>query len=603
MEKAKSSPCAAHTYLPRRQGPDQSPFGANARFKKTEGPIHEALRQLTENNTPTALFSASLVKNRANIPGIEDKQKIPERYRGVDGLLLAVKENNLDVARCILTNADGLIDVNYRDPRTGDTAWGVARRQDNHEMMNLLKPALNTVQPCILPKASSPRASTVGCSGHDAGFAPDDAAQLKQPLPHTPIALEIPKAYVTEAKTSPAEHPVRSSEPQGEETLPETYRGEMGGFAAIADGNAEALGQCLALKKFAVNRPNPSTGMTPLITAVLAGKSDMVGILIAAGADAGEIDKALQDPAAQFVPIEYRGQGGRDKALQDGRIDVLAVACHFAKTRSNEGCETAPVATPIAREPAPSKVEATPSAIEQEVKSSTYFHRPYNASIEESLLPSPGMYLFRDSSSANCITLTYRDKNDAIRSMRLSFQEGKIKIGHASFDNIQDILNKALEGTKNQVGIKDPQHAYNALPVDYKFDNGILLALGEKDAEKVETIILNKKGFKFLDHQSGGKTALTFALETRNARLARLIIDCDANVTLADSNGDTPLHIAARTNQFDMIELLCHHGVSFLAENKLGQKPSDVAGSERARERVTLAAHNPEETDYLSGDE
>jgi hypothetical protein len=52
-----------------------------------------------------------------------------------------------------------------------------------------------------------------------------------------------------------------------------------------------------------------------------------------------------------------------------------------------------------------------------------------------------------------------------------------------------------------------------------------------------------------------------------------------------------------------MIELLCHHGVSFLAENKLGQKPSDVAGSERARERVTLAAHNPEETDYLSGDE
>jgi len=598
MEKAKPR-CAAHAYLPRQHEPNQQAFPVDARFKKTKGPIHEALMQLKKQNAPNVLAGVSPVKSRTNISEIDTRQEIPEDYRGVDGLLLAVKTNNLDVARSILANADGSFNASYRDPRSGDTAWGVARRQDNHEMMNLLRPALNTVQPRIPLEASSPQ----GSLGQDLGPASDGAAHLAQPSTSTPLALEIAKTSVPEAETSPVERPERPSEPQEKEPFPERYRGENGGFAAIADGNGEALMHCIASEKFDVNQPSRSTGMTPLFTAVMAGKSDMVRILISAGADAGKIDKALQDPAAQFVPIEYRGEGGRDKALQDGRIDVIAVACHFAKTRLDASRETVAVATPITKEPAPSKVEAAPSAIEQEVRSSTYFHRPYNASIEESLLSSAGMYLFRDSSAANFITLTYRDKNNALRNIRFTFKEGKIKVGHGFFESIQSLLNTALEGTKNHIGVKGPQHAYNALPATYKFDNGILLALNEKDAEKLEIIISNRKGFELLDQQSGGKTALTFALETQNARLARLIIGADANVTSADSNGDTPLHIAARTNQFEMIDLLCDHGVSFLAENNLGQKPSDVAGSERAKNRVTPATHESEEVDYRSGDE
>ena len=62
-----------------------------------------------------------------------------------------------------------------------------------------------------------------------------------------------------------------------------------------------------------------------------------------------------------------------------------------------------------------------------------------------------------------------------------------------------------------------------------------------------------------------------------------------------DSDGDTPLHVAARQDAVEMLEVLLKYGADTKARNRLGDTPVDTAHkSYRARaEDILRAAAGP----------
>jgi ankyrin repeat protein len=521
---------------------------------KNNGTVDTALRDLRQKTSSHTPASLNIATNRPVISKARAWAQVPVEYKCEEGVLLAVKNKDIVALERLLQSRNPITDINYRDSKTGDTAWGIARREDNHEMMRLLRPALDIAaqRPAL---KSNPQQGVQARSTHNAVRNPPDIwPPLQEPLQTAPAkVLEITEAPVTQDAPSHA-----------------------------------------------------SDGTSPLFTAILAGQIETTRDLIAAGADTSMITSMLQDPKSTFVPEGYRGEDGLSKALADEKMDILAIACYMIGEQSKQSANTRPSeanATSRVSQIESKVAEPSLNSAEDEVKNSPYFHHSYHSSIEEHVLHEPGMYLFRMSSNGKDVTMTYRHKGNYINNHRLGFENGKIKIGSIYFDNIQELLDKALDGVEKRVGIRAPEVAYNALDVKYKFSNGIGLALADENMDALETIVLNRKDLKYLDDQCGGKTPLTFALERGNERLARLLISLDANVTVADSNGDIPLHIAARTGQLGMIELLRAHGAPCLKENREGKKPCDVAGSQAAKERLTPAVAIDEEIDDDSGAE
>lgn len=62
-----------------------------------------------------------------------------------------------------------------------------------------------------------------------------------------------------------------------------------------------------------------------------------------------------------------------------------------------------------------------------------------------------------------------------------------------------------------------------------------------------------------------------------DVELARLLIDNGADPTLADGEGGTPLHNAARISDPDLIALLIERGADPLARDDDGRTPLDIA--------------------------
>jgi ankyrin repeat protein len=79
------------------------------------------------------------------------------------------------------------------------------------------------------------------------------------------------------------------------------------------------------------------------------------------------------------------------------------------------------------------------------------------------------------------------------------------------------------------------------------------------------------------DGGTGGVTALHIAMENNDQHLCQLLINNGASVTVADANGDTPFHKAARLGMKDLLPVLASHGADVIAVNNDGLTPFDVA--------------------------
>lgn len=71
-----------------------------------------------------------------------------------------------------------------------------------------------------------------------------------------------------------------------------------------------------------------------------------------------------------------------------------------------------------------------------------------------------------------------------------------------------------------------------------------------------------------------------------DAALAGFLIDNGADVTVADEEGDTPLHNAARIGDLELIGLLLERGADPRARNNHGQTPADIAREEKAAKLI-----------------
>jgi hypothetical protein len=131
MDALKRQPSARIALMP---GATNTPAHCVVQPRNQDGAVRKALEGL------------GVVKREPRSPSTNIQSSpasIPEKYRGTDGILLASRDNNLSVLTDLLQGENRAIGVNYRDPRTGETAWGIAVHTDNHKMIALLKPALD----------------------------------------------------------------------------------------------------------------------------------------------------------------------------------------------------------------------------------------------------------------------------------------------------------------------------------------------------------------------------------------------------------------------------------------------------------------------------
>lgn len=88
---------------------------------------------------------------------------------------------------------------------------------------------------------------------------------------------------------------------------------------------------------------------------------------------------------------------------------------------------------------------------------------------------------------------------------------------------------------------------------------------------------LYRFGFKFLTWQREGETPLHLAAWSNAARVARVLIECGAEIDATIANGWTPLHITARYNAADVARLLLDHGACAKAAGADGWTPLHTA--------------------------
>ncbi|WP_269618277.1 ankyrin repeat domain-containing protein [Zhongshania sp. BJYM1] len=89
-----------------------------------------------------------------------------------------------------------------------------------------------------------------------------------------------------------------------------------------------------------------------------------------------------------------------------------------------------------------------------------------------------------------------------------------------------------------------------------------------------------------------GKTALWYASKRENGELVEILLGADANVLISDTNGDTPVHIAAGYSPTSLEILLRNSdAVSLLnTANHTGNMPLHLAASHSQAKNITLLA-------------
>jgi ankyrin repeat protein len=106
-------------------------------------------------------------------------------------------------------------------------------------------------------------------------------------------------------------------------------------------------------------------------------------------------------------------------------------------------------------------------------------------------------------------------------------------------------------------------------------------------AEQAEAARLLLEHGADVDVRSTGSIARVPPLGTaafvRSVPLARLLLDAGANVDGQGEDGFTALHSAAANGDAELVELLLERGADASIENAKGERPADLATSERVR--------------------
>jgi ankyrin repeat protein len=78
----------------------------------------------------------------------------------------------------------------------------------------------------------------------------------------------------------------------------------------------------------------------------------------------------------------------------------------------------------------------------------------------------------------------------------------------------------------------------------------------------------------------GGATPLHLCALFGQAKIAELLIEKGADISMTNNDGNTALHLASFFAHSDLVELLLKHGASVRAKNRRGETPADLIAAE-----------------------
>ncbi|WP_371222939.1 ankyrin repeat domain-containing protein [Orientia tsutsugamushi] len=105
-------------------------------------------------------------------------------------------------------------------------------------------------------------------------------------------------------------------------------------------------------------------------------------------------------------------------------------------------------------------------------------------------------------------------------------------------------------------------------------------AIKRGDVKAVLDILNENPGLVNFQQDVDFKTPLHTSVEHKQEEITKLLLERNANVTLQDNNGNTPLHVAARNHDFKMTETLLSHGNAIVdMQNNKGQTSLHLAST------------------------
>jgi hypothetical protein len=107
------------------------------------------------------------------------------------------------------------------------------------------------------------------------------------------------------------------------------------------------------------------------------------------------------------------------------------------------------------------------------------------------------------------------------------------------------------------------------------------------DAKLAERLLKQLPALANAVDPKDGEPALYIAARSGHAAIVRLLIDAGADLSAADREGNTPLHIAAYGDTA-VVRLLLEAGAHAKARNKAGQTPADCAADALPPSRAAI---------------
>lgn len=131
-------------------------------------------------------------------------------------------------------------------------------------------------------------------------------------------------------------------------------------------------------------------------------------------------------------------------------------------------------------------------------------------------------------------------------------------------------------------------------------DMGNLLILAvQKDLENVALKFIESKQFKLNTKSDSYKTALHYAVNNKNLKLVKALLENGATATALGDGNLTPLHIACEKNLYEIADLLLKHGANpnIHEMESLSNLASDLKGRRNGRMARTPLHYAASEAD------
>ncbi|KJV55052.1 ankyrin repeat domain-containing protein [Orientia tsutsugamushi] len=111
-------------------------------------------------------------------------------------------------------------------------------------------------------------------------------------------------------------------------------------------------------------------------------------------------------------------------------------------------------------------------------------------------------------------------------------------------------------------------------------NTALSLAIKRGNIKAVLDILNENPGLVNFQQDVDFKTPLHTSVEHKQEEITKLLLERNANVTLQDNNGNTPLHVAARNHDLKTTEILLSYGNAIVdMQNNKGQTPLHLAST------------------------